>query len=367
MMKNSMTPLASDPEGSNPSLAEARWQVVVRRDGGQAAGGFVYGVRTTGVYCRPGCASRLPRRENVRFFDSSAAAEQAGFRACKRCRPNAAPPEDARAAAVLQACQAMEQAEEAPALADLARAAGLSPSRFQRAFKQAVGVTPKQYAMEHRRDRVRGRLAEGAPVTAALYDAGYGSGSRFYQESTAAMGMTPSAYRDGGQGIQVGFPTVLWHLGWGLGATTGRGVCAIQFGDDPEALKARLQARFPGAELRENDPGLAGLAARTLDSLRSPGQGLDLPLDIQGTAFQRRVWQALREIPAGSTSTYGQVAAAIGQPTAVRAVARACAANEIALAIPCHRVKRSDGGLGGYRWGVERKQALLEWESEACG
>lgn len=361
-----MVSLASDLEGSSSPQNDARWQAVVRRDGGAAAG-FVYGVRTTGVYCRPGCASRLPRRENVRFFDASASAEQAGFRACKRCRPNAAPPEDAQAAAILQACQAIEQAEEAPALADLARAAGLSPSRFQRAFKQTVGVTPKQYAMEHRRNRVRGRLAEGAPVTAALYDAGYGSSSSFYQESTATLGMTPTAYRDGGQGTQVAFTTVQSHLGWVLVAATGRGVCAIQFGDDPEALKARLQARFPRAELRENDPELAGLAARTLAALRSPGQGLDLPLDIRGTAFQQRVWQALREIPAGSTFTYSQVAAAIGQPTAVRAVARACAANEIAVAIPCHRVKRSDGGLGGYRWGVERKQALLEGESQATG
>jgi AraC family transcriptional regulator of adaptative response/methylated-DNA-[protein]-cysteine methyltransferase len=324
-------------------------------------------VRTTGVYCRPGCASRLPRRENVRFFDSSSAAEQAGFRACQRCRPNAAAPNDVQAAAILQACQLMEEAEKTPALADLARAAGLSPSRFQRVFKQAVGVTPKQYAMEHRRDRVRGRLAEGAPVTAAIYDAGYGSSSRFYQESTAALGMTPTTYRDGGQGVRVAFTTVRSHLGWVLVAATDRGVCAIQFGDEPEALKERLEARFSGAELRADDPDLAGLAARTLAALRSPRQGLDLPLDIRGTAFQQRVWQALRRIPAGSTSTYGQVAAAIGQPTAIRAVARACAANEIAVAIPCHRVKRSDGGLGGYRWGVERKQALLDRESQAAG
>ena len=324
-------------------------------------------MRTTGVYCRPGCASRLPRRENVRFFDSGAAAEMAGFRACKRCRPNAASPDEARAAAMLHACHTIEHAEEPPALADLARDAGLSPSRFQRLFKEAVGVTPKQYAMEHRRDRVRGRLAAGAPVTAALYDAGYGSSSRFYQESTAALGMTPTAYRNGGQGTAVGFTTIQSHLGWVLVAATGRGVCAIAFGDDPEALKARLRARFPGAELRADDPDLAGLAARTLAGLQSPRQGLDLPLDIQGTAFQQRVWQALRQIPAGSTCTYGQVAAAIGQPTAVRAVARACAANEIAVAIPCHRVKRSDGGLGGYRWGVERKQALLDRESQAAG
>ena len=320
MMKDSMVSLASDLEGSSSPQNDARWQAVVRRDGGAAAG-FVYGVRTTGVYCRPGCASRLPRRENVRFFDSGAAAEQAGFRACNRCRPNAAPPADARAAAILQACQVMEQAEEAPALANLARAAGLSPSRFQRVFKQAVGVTPKQYAMEHRRDRVRGRLAQGAPVTAALYDAGYGSSSRFHQESTAALGMTPSAYRNGGQGMRVGFTMVRSHLGWVLLAATGRGVCAIQFGDDPDVLKVCLRARFPGAELRENDPELAGLASRTLASLRSPGLGLDLPLDVRGTAFQQRVWQVLRQIPAGSTSTYSQVAAAIGQPTAVRAVA----------------------------------------------
>ena len=340
---------------------EARWQAIVQRSQ-LANGAFVYGVLSTGVYCRPGCSSRLPKRENVRFFDTSEQAEKAGFRACKRCSPNA-PGRPAHADAIVQACKTIEESEEPPLLKDLAEAAGLSPFHFQRLFKKMVGVTPKQYAMERRLKRVRDNLQQDSTVTDAVYQAGFASSSRFYHETATTLGMKPTNYKRGASGALIRYAVVQSYLGWVLVAATTQGVCAIHFGDSPEMLQAGLRDRFPKAELRDNEPGFDVWVAKAITFLESPRLGLDFPLDIQGTAFQRRVWRALQDIPAGATASYADIAARIGQPTAARAVAQACAANALAVAIPCHRVKRGNGELGGYRWGVERKRALLERES----
>jgi AraC family transcriptional regulator, regulatory protein of adaptative response / methylated-DNA-[protein]-cysteine methyltransferase len=341
---------------------DARWKAVEARDR-QAAGQFVYGVITTGIYCRPGCASKQPRREHVRFFETWQEAEAAGFRACKRCAPREATdrsgPHDA---AILHACRRIERAEEAPALADLARDAGLSPSHFHRLFKLATGVTPGQYAAAVRARRVRAGLQESQSVTDAIYGAGFGASSRFYERSAETLGMTPSAYRNGGAGQRIRYATAPCYLGRVLAAATERGICAIEFGDGPAELRERLQARFPEAELIGDDPDFAAWIEQVLAFLDAPAAGLHLPLDIAGAAFQRRVWAALQEIPAGATASYREIAARIGNPRAARAVAGACAANRIAVAIPCHRVVRGDGEPGGYRWGVDRKRELLRRE-----
>ena len=347
------------------SSEQARWEAVLGRDS-QADGAFVYGVVTTGIYCRPGCSSRRPNRDNVRFFLTSAEAEQAGFRPCKRCTPQAPAGQPAHAEAIAQACRLIDESEGDPTLAELAAAVDLSPSYFHRLFKQQVGITPKQYAMEKRLGRVRAGLKTEATVTEAIYDAGFASSSRFYQDVTGKLGMKPSEYRNGAQGLHIQYATAQSHLGWTLVATTGRGICAIDLADSPQALETRLHEKFPKAEVIERDPGLGAVVSQVLDLLESPQDGLDLPLDLQGTAFQRRVWLALREIPSGTTASYGEIAARIGQPKAARAVARACATNPVAVAIPCHRVVRSDGGLGGYRWGSERKRQLLEQETRAA-
>ena len=340
---------------------QERWEAVRTRNR-QADGRFLYGVVTTGVYCRPVCASRLPKRDNVRFFDTHEDAERAGFRPCKRCAPDAPAAQDAQHAAVIRACQLLREAEELPTLAELAHVAGFSPAHFQRVFKKIVGITPKQYAVEQRLQRVRDNLPSSASVTEAIYDAGFASNSRFYANAPTALGMEPSTYRHGGTGTRIRFAVTHAYIGWVLIAATEKGICAIEFADDPAVLPERLRARFSAAELVSNDPGFAAWVAQVLAFLESPGEGLDLPLDIRGTAFQQRVWQALREIPAGSTASYSEIAARLGVPHAARAVARACAANPIAAAIPCHRVVRRDGGAGGYRWGTERKRVLLARE-----
>jgi len=341
---------------------EARWEAVASRNKG-AAEVFVFGVRTTGVYCRPGCASRTPRRENVRFFATPDEAEGAGLRPCKRCTPRGG--EDPRAAAVARACALIGAAEEPPTLGQLADVAGMSAFHFHRVFKAATGLTPADYARARRDERLRAGLQSASSVTAAIYEAGYGSASGLYGDGAAALGMQPSAYRAGACGERISYAVAESSLGPVLVAATARGVCAIEFGERAEQLPARLAARFPNAELVADDPAFSATVASVAALVETPARGLELPLDIQGTAFQQRVWAALRAIPPGSTASYAEVAARIGQPGAARAVAQACAANGLAVAVPCHRVVRGDGALSGYRWGAERKRALLEREQEA--
>lgn len=341
---------------------DPRWQQVVARDAG-ADGRFVYAVRTTGVYCRPSCPSRRARPENVGFFEGPAAAEAAGFRPCRRCNPRGASTAQANAALVTAACRLIEAAETPPALDELAEAAGLSRFHFHRMFKAATGLTPRDYAAAHRAGRLRARLEQGDSVTGALYEAGFNSNSRFYETAGAMLGMAPTAYRKGGAGAEIRFALGQCALGAILVAQSRQGICAIALGDTPEALLRDFQDRFPAARLIGGDAEFETLVARVIGFVEAPQIGLDLPLDIRGTAFQSRVWQALRQIPPGETASYAQIAARIGAPTATRAVAQACGANPLAVAIPCHRVIRSDGGLSGYRWGIARKQALLAREA----
>lgn len=342
-------------------LETDRWAALRRRDPA-ADGRFVYAVRSTGVYCRPSCAARAARPENVVFYATNAEAEQAGFRPCKRCRPDEPSQTDRRAEAVASACRLIEAAEEAPQLEELAATAGMSPHHFHRIFKQVTGVTPRAYVQAHRAARVADALKQAGSVTEAIYEAGYGSSGRFYETAAARLGMTPTSYRKGGMGETIRFAVGVCSLGSILVATTDRGVCAILLGDDPDMLLRDLQDRFPKADLIGGDSGFGAIVAQVVGLVEAPGTGLALPLDIGGTAFQQRVWQALRAIPAGRTASYAEIANAIGEPAAVRAVARACGANPLAVAIPCHRVLRSDGGLSGYRWGVERKRDLLDRE-----
>jgi AraC family transcriptional regulator of adaptative response/methylated-DNA-[protein]-cysteine methyltransferase len=343
---------------------ERRWQALLRRDVG-ADDVFYYSVATTGVYCRPSCPARRPRRENVRFHETCAQAERAGFRPCKRCRPNEAPLAQRQRDAVTRACRLIEEADEAPTLTDLADTVGMSRYHFHRVFKMLTGVTPKAYAAAHRARRVRDELAQGATVTEAIYSAGFHSNGRFYATSTEQLGMTPTAFRAGGDGATIRFAVGECSLGSVLVAASDRGVCAIFLGDDPDALARELQDRFPRARIVGGEAALDLWVARAIGLVEKPALGLGLPLDIRGTAFQVRVWEALRQIPPGSTATYAEIAKRIGQPKATRAVARACAANPVAVAIPCHRVVRTDESLSGYRWGVERKAKLLKREGVA--
>jgi AraC family transcriptional regulator of adaptative response/methylated-DNA-[protein]-cysteine methyltransferase len=343
---------------------DVRWEAVCRRDRA-ADGAFYYAVRTTGVYCRPSCSARPPRRENVEFHATSAAAEAAGFRPCKRCKPTAQGLAERHAAVVAKACQLIEQAEELPSLDDLARGAGLSPFHFHRVFKSVTGVTPKAYADAHRGRRVRDELKSAGTVTEAIYGAGFNSNARFYESSDDLLGMTPSEFRDDGAGATIRFAVGECSLGSILVAATDKGVCAIQFGDDPDALVRNLQDAFSKAKLVGGDAAFEQLVAKVVGFIEAPQHGLDLPLHVRGTAFQQKVWRALRKIRPGTTASYAAIAERIGEPKAVRAVAQACGANPVAVAIPCHRVVRRDGALSGYRWGVERKRALLEKEAAA--
>lgn len=340
---------------------DPRWQAVLTRDG-SLDGKVYFAVQTTGVYCRPSCGARTPKRANVSFFSSADAAEAAGFRPCKRCRPNGAGKAETEAALVAAACRSIEAAETPPALRELAAAAGLSPHHFHRLFKAVTGVTPKGYTEAQRRARVQASLRSTGSVTAAILDAGYNSPARFYEAAGSALGMSPKAYRSGGSGIVLTYGVAPCALGQVLVAATGTGIAAILLGDDRETLERDLANRFPKAELIRGDRAFGTTLARVVQVVEDPSAGLKLPLDIQGTAFQQRVWAALRQIPPGATVTYADVARAIEQPEAVRAVACACAANPIAVVIPCHRVVRADGGLSGYRWGVTRKRKLIERE-----
>lgn len=344
------------------TVNDPRWSSVVARDPA-ADGKFVYSVKTTGVYCRPSCAARPARPENLRFHATCADAERAGFRPCKRCKPEQPSLAEQHAAKVAGICRLIEKAEVVPTLGELAECAGLSTYHFHRIFKAATGLTPKAYAAAHRARRVRNELDRSGTVTAAIFGAGYNSGGRFYEKSNDMLGMTPSRYRAGGASTEIRFAVGECSLGSILVGASERGVCAIFLGDDPDALVRDLQDRFPRADLIGGDKAFEGIVAKVVGFVEAPGLGLDLPLDIRGTAFQQRVWQALGKIPVGSTVSYTELAKRIGSPKSVRAVAQACAANAIAVAIPCHRVVRNDGALSGYRWGVERKRVLLEKES----
>ncbi|MGH9160251.1 MAG: bifunctional DNA-binding transcriptional regulator/O6-methylguanine-DNA methyltransferase Ada [Vicinamibacteraceae bacterium] len=344
------------------SSDEARWTAVLDRDG-RADGQFFYSVDTTGIYCRPSCAARRPGRQHVRFHATADEAERAGYRPCRRCRPKGPSLGEQQADAVAKACGLMDTAEETPRLEALAAAVGMSRFHFHRVFKTLTGVTPRAYAAARRAERLRTELPRSPTVTDAIYSAGFNSSSRFYSASSAVLGMTPTRFRSGGQGAAIRFAVAECSLGSILVAATDKGICAIALADDPDGLVRELQDRFPNASLVGNDPGFDQLVAKVLGFVEAPATGLDLPLDIRGTAFQHRVWQALREIPAGQTMSYSEIGRRIGAPSAVRAVAHACASNAIAVAIPCHRVVRNDGTSSGYRWGVARKQQLLEREA----
>jgi AraC family transcriptional regulator of adaptative response/methylated-DNA-[protein]-cysteine methyltransferase len=341
-----------------------RWAAVVHRDV-RANGVFYYSVRTTGVFCRPSCAARLARRENVAFHDSIADAQAAGFRPCKRCRPTEEPLEARRARAVATACRLIEESEEAPDFDAIAAAVSMSRFHFQRVFRSITGLTPKNYALAHRANRVREQLKRSSTVTDAIYEAGFNSSGRFYATTDRMLGMKPTDFREGGTNTEIRFAIGETTLGSVLVAGSDKGVCAILFGDSPQALVDDLQERFPKAQLIGRDRPFEKWVAKVVGFVEAPKLGLDLPLDIRGTVFQRRVWKALQEIPIGSTASYSEVAKKVGAPGSARAVAQACAANHLAMAIPCHRVVRNDGGLSGYRWGVERKRTLLAREAKS--
>ncbi|CFB62174.1 bifunctional DNA-binding transcriptional regulator/O6-methylguanine-DNA methyltransferase Ada [Pandoraea apista] len=357
---------APAPAVTRYATDEAKWAAVVARDK-HADGEFFYSVRTTGVYCRPSCGARRARRENVAFHTDMAAAERAGFRPCKRCKPDQGALDTRHAALVTAACRRIETAEEPPRLEALAADAGLSPHYFHRLFRSVTGVTPRAYANARRAERVRDALPAAESVTSAFYDAGFNSNGRFYASADALLGMKPAAFRAGGKAESIRFAVAQCALGALLVAATSRGLCDISLGDDPEALVRDLQDRFPKAELVGADGEFERWVAQVVGFVESPRIGLSLPLDVRGTAFQQRVWQALREVPAGETASYAQIAERIGSPRAVRAVAQACASNKLAVAIPCHRIVHRDGTLSGYRWGVERKRALLANERAEYG
>jgi AraC family transcriptional regulator, regulatory protein of adaptative response / methylated-DNA-[protein]-cysteine methyltransferase len=359
-----MNRVMAKPGNAAPAATmDSRWQSIVGRDA-SADGSFVYAVRTTGVYCRPSCPSRRPKPENVSFYTSWKEAEAGGYRPCQRCRPNAASPASENAAAIVEACRRIEAAEELPKLEDLAASVGMSPFHFHRRFKAVTGLTPKAYAAAHRARKVREALRQAdTSVTEAIYAAGFNSNSRFYETSDEVLGMTPTAYKRGGEDADIRFAIGECSIGSILVALSHKGVCAILLGDDPEKLVRDLQDRFPQANLIGGDARFEQLVAKVVGFVEAPKLGLDLPLDVRGTAFQQRVWRALREIPPGQTVSYKEIAHRIGKPKSVRAVGQAVGANPIAVAIPCHRVLRNDGALCGYRWGVERKRALLQKEA----
>jgi len=340
--------------------SETKWQQVMARDARQD-GRFVFAVRTTGIYCRPSCPSRRPRRDSVEFFTAPREAEQAGYRACLRCKPTEI---SAQAQAVMRARKLLDEAVGVLTLAELSQRVGLSPFHLQRLFKRATGLSPREYQSARRMRQVKHGLRKGDNVTTALYDAGFGSPSRLYEKTGQQMGMTPGAYRRGGAGMVIQYAVVPSPLGRLLVAATPRGVCAVRFGENVGELESELREEFSAAEIRRDDAALKPYLQPLLASLRGERVTMELPLDVRATAFQNRVWGALRAIPAGETRSYTDVARAIGDPKAVRAVARACARNPVALAVPCHRVVRSDGELAGYRWGVARKIKLLEEERD---
>lgn len=377
-----MTRTSNADFGGMRALApnEKQWHAVLTRDRA-ADGAFVYAVRSTRIYCRPSCPSRKPRREQVEFFPLPEAAEQKGFRACLRCRPRLARLRDPRTAAVARVCREIEAQIDADGgksangdasdthmtLGTLSSAAGMSAHQLERAFRSLMGISPRQYADARRMRRLKSRLRKGDDVTTALYDAGFGSSSRLYERAPAQLGMTPATYRQGGAGMRIHYTIAGSPLGRLLVGATDRGISALYLGKDDGPLESSLRKEYPRAEIQRDRNGLQGLVGKILEHLRGREPNLDLPTDVQATAFQRRVWEELRKIPYGTTRTYSQVARAIGKPKAIRAVARACATNPVSVVVPCHRVVREDGNLAGYRWGLERKLALLEHESARRG
>lgn len=342
---------------------DAKWAAVAARDGA-FDGQFFVCVASTGIYCKPSCASRQPKRTNVSFLKSPAEAEAAGFRACKRCKPAVTASTVPHADKVMEACRMIRESETPPRLDDLAKISGLSPHHFHRLFKSIAGVTPKAFAVAERQKRVLANLETSATVTDAIYAAGFNSSSRFYATAAKSLGMTPGDFRQGGAKAVIKFAIGQCSLGAILVAESDIGVCAILLGDDPSLLIEDLQDRFPNAVLNGGDRKFDKKVATVVGFVEAPKHGLNLPLDIRGTVFQHKVWQALQRIPPGKTASYAEIAEMIGKPNAVRAVAGACAANPIAVAIPCHRVVRSDGALSGYRWGIDRKKKLLEREEK---
>ena len=343
---------------------EKCWNALREHDASQD-GQWFYSVKTTGVYCRPACASRLPLRKNVAFYATAAEAEVAGFRPCKRCRPNETSQAARHVAAVERACALIRNRDTLPNLDELASAAGISRYHFHRVFKQITGATPREWGKSYRLGRFADRLDAGDNVAEAVYGAGFGASSRAYEAAQMGLGMTPAARRHGGRGETIRFTTVKTALGWALVAATERGICMTALGDEKNPLESELRRRFPAALIWPADEKLKRWAERIVHFVTDPAEQPDLPLDIRGTAFQARVWRALQKVPPGKTATYTEIAAALGQPKAVRAVAAACAANKLALLVPCHRIVRQDGDLAGYRWGIERKQKLLAAENAA--
>jgi AraC family transcriptional regulator of adaptative response/methylated-DNA-[protein]-cysteine methyltransferase len=359
-----MNIMSSRRERAAKTLCDPRWQSVLARDS-NAEGAFFYSVSTTGVYCRPSCAARTARPEHVAFHDSVADAERAGFRPCKRCKPGETALAEREALMIAELCRFIDAAPEVPTLAQLAQKSGMSAYHLHRRFKAHTGLTPKAYASARRAERMREALAANRNVTAAIYDAGYNSNGRFYAEADRVLGMTPARYRSGGYDADVRFSVGRCSLGSILVAASDRGVCTIALGDDAETLTADLRRRLPHAKLIRGDESFDSLVMKVIAFVEEPGIGFNLPLDVRGTAFQRRVWQALSAIPVGKTSSYSEIAERLGAPKSVRAVAQACAANAIAVAIPCHRAIGKNGAITGYRWGVGRKAALLERERKA--
>lgn len=363
-MENKTTfPAGHAQSGALDTTRDPRWQSVVARDKA-ADGRFFYSVVTTGVYCRPSCPSRLARAEHVRFHATAAEAKRAGFRPCRRCKPDQMTLEQHRALMVTQACRIIDEAESIPTLDALAHQAGMSKFHFHRLFRDVTGVTPHAYGAARRAQRLRDTLRSQETVTDAFLDAGFNTSSRFYTDADKALGMKAKNYQQGGTMTTIRFAIGECKLGSILVAQSARGICAILLGDDPTTLLDDLQQRFPKADFIGGDADFETLVAQVVGLVEQPGTGLQLPLDLQGTVFQQRVWQALNDIPPGQTATYKQIAERIGAPRAIRAVASACAANPLAIAIPCHRVVRMGGGLAGYRWGLDRKQALLDAEAQ---
>ena len=377
VVRNSRRKTKTDRPSSAPQNSpRAKWAAVLSRDK-NADGCFVYAVRSTGIYCKPSCPSRKPLRQNATFFPLPAAAEQKGFRACRRCQPRSARPRDTRTQAVARVCAAIDSHLQTGAgaaagttpedfrltLKSLSSGAGMGPYQLERAFRSVMGISPRQYADARRMHRLKSKLKKGDDVTTALYDAGFGSSSRLYERAPSHLGMTPATYRQGGAGMKIRYTIAASPLGRLLVGATERGISAVYLGQGDAPLEAALHEEYPRAEITRDRNGMDKWLGQILDHLRGHEPNLDLPTDLQATAFQRRVWQELRRIPYGSTRTYSQVARAIGQPTAVRAVARACATNPVSVVVPCHRVVREDGNLAGYRWGVERKRELLAHEA----